>query len=162
METKTIVIIVALGLALLFLNQSPKQAGLTVVLRTSAPGGTLCPSSVLSATEMLVDTNGDGSLECYKKTGTTSRTPLNCYAITPDGCQVCSYSATSSNIYVENGLSSENVFGPSTSCIIPSGTEPTEPYSTNGQEVYSGTAPPPTGDACFDTFITCANTWVTC
>lgn len=191
MDTKDVIIgILAIALVMT-MSQHGKTAGNTVLLRTDAPSGSLCPTSIPSGTQIALDVNADGILECYEKADTSSVISLiTTYATSKDGCAIGKSSSSTSYLRV-HPLSggTENRFSPAT-CSISSSTAPTEPYTSNGQEVYSGTCVPSCGCAasicttatcsdgcggtcqgtqactggqtCFQTFINNANAWLAC
>jgi hypothetical protein len=103
-----------------------------VTFRTNAPTKYDYSSST---SEIVLDSNGDGVLECLKY-----YTFYNSYfesaptvlVKTPEGFNVNKYN--SGRVIIVYGQ--KYIYTPSTGCTTPTTKIPTAPYSTNGREVY--------------------------
>jgi hypothetical protein len=102
-----------------------------VVFRTNAYG-----DYGSSNTEIVVDRDNDGTMECYEyysyyRNYRPNNPPIVGY--TPEGYQIHQYS--SGRILVNYG--NKYIYKLATSCSIPETEIPTEPYKSDGQEVYN-------------------------
>ena len=98
-----------------------------VIFRTNAINGNYKDSSV----QIAVDTDGDGVIEAWSFSSSGSRTPRECIAYTPEGYCVFYYVGKVYVSYPDDSYASFSLGG-----TIPTNPEPTEPYASNGQEVY--------------------------
>jgi hypothetical protein len=113
----------------------------SVLLRTDAAGGILCPSTVVTGTLIALDVDGDGNLDCYRKAASSAvKTLIVTYATSYDGCLIGKSSTTSSTLYNSPaaGASGVNSFSSSTLCSAAFLSKtPTATCGTNPQEVCS-------------------------
>ncbi len=108
---------------------APPPASCTVEFRTSCTGD----YSGSGNCEIVMDRDNDGVLECY-----TYNTYYSSFSVgqstkittTPEGHNVYQYSAD--RIIIDIG--SNYIYQPGT-CSVPTSLVPTEPYSSNGQEI---------------------------
>ena len=98
-------------------------------------------------TKVAVDLNGDGVLDPYFSSGSTGSlgTPNSVIGKTPDGRDVYKNFANKIAIYEPTAGSGVYFTFENIDSVIPNSKSPTEPYTSNFQEVYS-----PTGTQCPD------------
>ena len=85
--------------------------------------------------EIAFDSDGDGDLDCFKYYSYySSYNPKDPVVLgkTVEGYDIHEYHRKRVIIYHDRNY----IYGSRNSCSIPLTTEPTEPYATNGQELY--------------------------